>query len=144
MKMINTLIAVALLGAASAPALAHEHTNDVFNIRTDLQFAQNRLAAIGCTQQNDAMCAAVSSIRMAGVTLSAIPESAGDVELYNDLTIAADILMPATNERALKGQFEGLDAAQSEQASKILTDVMHQSGNLLGLIADLESKKGKN
>lgn len=137
------ILTAALLGAASAPALAHDYTAKIDGFRQSLTTQENRLRNMACKDGKQDMCAAANSVRAANIILAMIPADASNHEVLECLELVTVVLISVLDEYALKGQFEGLNEKESAEASKALTEVQHTDGWMFMLMADIQKSEGK-
>ncbi|HBC0018020.1 TPA: hypothetical protein JG871_003939 [Enterobacter hormaechei subsp. xiangfangensis] len=141
---LKTLIATALLGAVvSAPALAHDYVAEVNQHRQTLETQQQHIADIACKEGKMDLCAVSSSMRVAAKLLATLPADASNHELLERLELVDDVFIPATDEYALKGQFEGLNNVETNEANAALTEAIHASGHLMKIMASIMKSEGK-
>lgn len=137
------ILTAALVGAVSAPALAHDYVSKVNEIRQSLEAQHKRLANVACNVGKQDLCAAANSVLLASKLIALIPADVSNHELSERLDLVAEALISPLDEYALKGQFEGLSDTDSDEASKALTEVQHDDGGLFTIMGEIMKSEGK-
>ena len=141
---LKTLIATALLGAVvSAPALAHDYQAEVNQYRQTFETQQKRIVKVACKEGKMDLCPVASSMRIAAKLLAMTPADASNHELLERLEMVDDVFISSTDEHALKGQFEGLNEAETNEANEALTEAIHASGHLMKIMGTIMKSEGK-
>lgn len=143
MKLINTILAVALLGTVSAPVLAHRFDAKLDEVRMSLDIQGEHLIGLACHTDKMDMCATLSGIDLALDLLRDIPTEASDAEIEKGVRRASLALRPLTDEHALAGQYAGLSDSEKARANTILDEVIHKDGDLMIIMGNLKKSAGK-